>query len=281
MTSYSTLAIDKQGGVTTLRFNRPEKRNAMSPTLHREMYAALSELEFDDETKVLVITGAGEAFCAGQDLKEYFYELKDDKRAREEIRRISHAWRHEKLRFFPKPTIAMINGWCFGGAFTVVASVDIAIAAQEATFGLSEINFGNIPGGLVTKVVQEIVQPRQALYYILTGDPFTGDKAAEIGLVTMAVPKAELQARVDEVAAKLMSKDPLALRACKEAFKAVSMGASYEDAWYWLSAKVDQLSYQQKGGWVEQGIGKFMNKEYKPGLGSVDLGIGSKSGSGS
>ncbi len=271
VTHYETILIEKNEGITTIRFNRPAKRNAMSPQLHRDMYDALTDLETDDDTKVLVITGAGDAFCAGQDLKEYFYELKDDKKAREEIRRISHAWRHEKLRFFPKPTIAEINGWCFGGAFTVVASVDIAIAASEATFGLSEINFGNIPGGLVTKVVQEIVQPRQALYYILTGDPFSGERAAEIGLVTMSVPKAQLHDTVLEVSAKLMQKDPLALRACKEAFKAVSPTASYEDAWYWLSAKVDQLSLQQKGGWVEQGIGKFLNKEYKPGLGSVDI----------
>ncbi len=278
MPEYSTIAIDRQDGITTLRFNRPEKRNAMNPQLHRDMYSALSDLEFDADTHVLVITGSGDAFCAGQDLKEYFYELKDDKRGREEIRRISHAWRHEKLRFFPKPTIAAINGWCFGGAFTVVASVDIAIAAQEATFGLSEINFGNIPGGLVTKVVQEIVQPRQALYYILTGDPFDGKRAAEIGLVTMAVPKSDLNAKVLEVAAKLKQKDPVAMRACKEAFKAVSPSVSYEDAWYWLSAKVDQLSYQQKGGWVEQGIGKFLQKEYRPGLGSVDLGINNEKG---
>jgi trans-feruloyl-CoA hydratase/vanillin synthase len=271
MSHYQTILIEKNEGITTIRLNRPEKRNAMNPQMHRDMFDALSELEFDPETRLLVITGAGESFCAGQDLKQYFYELKDDRRAREEIRRISHAWRHEKLRLFPKPTIAEINGWCFGGAFTVVASVDIAIAAKEATFGLSEINFGNIPGGLVTKVVQELMLPRQALYYILTGDPFDGERAEQIGLVTMSVPRAELHDKMLEVAGKLLQKNPLALRACKEAFKAVSPSVSYEDAWYWLSAKVDQLSYQQKGAWVEQGIGKFLSKEYRPGLGSVEL----------
>ncbi|MDE3113396.1 MAG: p-hydroxycinnamoyl CoA hydratase/lyase [Chloroflexota bacterium] len=268
MKSYETILIDKAGGVTTIRFNRPDKRNAMNPQLHRDMYDALTELEFDDETKVLVITGQGEAFCAGQDLKEYFYEKKDDPRGREEARRMSHAWRHQKLRYFPRPTIAEINGWCFGGAFTVVASVDIAVAASEATFGLSEINFGHIPGGLVTKVVQEIVQPRQALYYILTGEPFTGARAAEIGLVTMAVPKAELHAKVMDIAATLMKKDPEAMRACKEVFKAVTPEVTYEDAWYWLSSKSDQLTYRQKGGWIEEGIGRFMKKEYRPGLGT-------------
>ncbi len=271
MSEYSTILIEQHDGITTIRLNRPEKKNAMSPRLHREMHRALSELAFDEATRVLVITGSGDSFCAGQDMKEYFYELKDDRRAREEIRQISHAWRHQKLRFFPKPTIAAVNGWCFGGAFTIVASVDIAIAAEDAIFGLSEINFGNLPGGLVTKVVQEIVQPRQALYYILTGDTFNGRKAAEIGLVTMAVPRAELEEKVAEVARKLIQKDPAALRACKEAFKAVTPWVSHEDAWYWLSAKVDQLSYQQKNAWVEQGIGKFLQGEYKPGLGTTKL----------
>ena len=270
MAEYSTILVDKQDGVTTIRLNRPEKRNAMSPQLHRDMYDALSDLETDDTTSVLILTGNGGAFCAGQDLKEYFYEFRDDRRGREENRRISHAWRHEKLRFFPRPTIAAINGYCFGGAFTIVASCDIAIAAEDATFGLSEINFGHIPGGLVTKVVQEVVQPRQALYYIMTGDPFDGRRAAEIGLVTMAVPRAELETRVQELAAKLKQKDPIALRACKEAFKAVSPAVSYEDAWHWLSAKSDQLTYLQKSRGLQDGIEGFLRKEYKPGLGSPD-----------
>src|ERR687890_588251 len=106
MAEYQTLLVDKNEGVTTITLNRPEKRNAMSPQLHRDMYDALTDLETDDETRVLVITGNGDAFCAGQDLKEYFYEVRDNRRAREENRRISHAWRHEKLRFFPRPTIA-------------------------------------------------------------------------------------------------------------------------------------------------------------------------------
>jgi len=267
---YSTILVDKQDGITTIRLNRPEKRNAMSPQLHRDMYDALSDLETDPATQVLVITGSGDAFCAGQDLKEYFYEYRDDRRGREENRRISHAWRHEKLRYFPRPTIAAINGWCFGGAFTIVASCDIAIAAEDATFGLSEINFGHIPGGLVTKVVQEIVQPRQALYYIMTGDPFDGRRAAEIGLITTALPRAELPAKVQEVAAKLKQKDPIALRACKEAFKAVSPYVGYEDAWYWLAAKSDQLTYLQKARGQQDGIEGFLRKEFKPGLGSPD-----------
>jgi trans-feruloyl-CoA hydratase/vanillin synthase len=266
---YRTILIERSDGVTTIRLNRPEKKNAMSPTMHREMHRALADLKFDPETRVLVITGSADAFSAGQDLKEYFYELKDDARGREEIRRISHEWRHQMLYYFPKPTIAMVNGYCFGGAFTIVASCDIAVAAREATFGLSEINFGNLPGGLVTKVVQDLMLPRQALYYILTGDRFDGQRAVDIGFATLAVPKAELDRTVAELAAKLKGKDPHALRACKEAFKAVTPAVHAEDAWFWLSAKVNELTLLQQGGWIEQGIGRFLEKEYKPGLGAA------------
>ena len=95
MTAYETLLVEKNDGITTIRFNRPAKKNAMSPTLHREMHAVLRSLEFDDETQVLVITGSGDAFCAGQDLKEYFYANKDSVKQTEEIQRISHEWRHQ------------------------------------------------------------------------------------------------------------------------------------------------------------------------------------------
>jgi len=268
--SYETILVEKSDGITTVRFNRPEKKNAMNPQLHREMYDVLSDLEFDDETKVLVLTGSGDSFSAGQDLKEYFYEMKDEKRQRAESRRMSHGWRHQKLYYFPKPTIAMVNGYCFGGAFTVVASCDIAIAADEAIFGLSEINFGNLPGGLVTKVVAGLMVPRQARYYILTGERFDGKRAVDIGFATLSVPRAELEQRTLEVANNLKGKDEAALHASKDAFKAVDIrGMSYEDSWYWLTARLDQLTLEQKGGWMEQGIGKFLEKEYKPGLGAM------------
>jgi trans-feruloyl-CoA hydratase/vanillin synthase len=267
MTQYETILVEKNDGITTVKFNRPEKRNAMSPQLHQDMFHVLSDLEFDDETKVLIITGNGEAFCAGQDLKEYFFEQKDDVRAREESRRLSHAWRHQKLHYFPKPTIAMINGFCFGGAFTTVASCDIAIAADEATFGLSEVNFGHLAGGIVSKVVADLVLPRQALYYLMTGEAFDGKRSAEIGLTTLSVPKSELLKRTTALAETLKAKDPHGLRACKEAIKSVDIRSmSYEDSWHWLTARSEQLRLSQKDkNWIDHGIGKFVDKAYRPG----------------
>ena len=265
---YNTIAIDKIGGVTTLTFNRPDQRNAMSPELHREMVQALDELAADDETKVLVLTGAGESFCAGQDLKKYFHETVDDPAARLKARRDSHEWRQRRLQNFPKPTIAAVNGYCFGGAFTIVASCDIAVAADEATFGLSEVNFGKIAGGMVTKIVVDNMIPRQALFYIMTGRQFDGKRATEIGFTTMSVPRAELMSTVAEIADDLKAKDPLALKACKEALRSIDLRSmSYDEAFHWLTAKSDQLrSLQAKNGYGDD-IEKFMAKEFRPGFG--------------
>ena len=200
-----------------------------------------------------------------------FYDNKDSAKQTEEIQRISHEWRHQILNTFPKPTITSINGYCFGGAFTIVASSDIAIAANEATFGLSEINFGSIPGGLVAKAISTEMSYRQMLYYSLTGEQFDGKRSVEIGFTTMSVPRTELEAKTLAVATVLKGKDRHALRATKDAFKAVDIRSmSYEDARSWLKARLTQMTYEQKNAnWIEHGIGKFIEGVYQPGKGAA------------
>lgn len=269
--TYKNILVEREDGVTYVKFNRPEKRNAMSPGLHRDMHDALSRLQYDDATEVLVITGVGESFCAGQDLKEYFHETNNDPARHRQDQVTSHDWRHRLLNYFPKPTIAAVNGWCFGGAFTVVASSDIVITADEATFGLSEINFAGIPGGLVGRIVAEYLPPRKAMYYVLTGEQFTGKQAEQFGFATMSVPRENLMEKVREVAAVLKAKDAEALRACKLALKGVNLrDMPYEDSWRWLNTVHGQLrAWQSAGSSTEDGIGRFVAKEYKPGLGPV------------
>jgi feruloyl-CoA hydratase/lyase len=146
---YETVLIEKQDGITWLIMNRPDKRNAMSPQLHLEMDDALAELAVDPQTQILVLTGAGEAFCAGQDIKLYFRANDDAPAERAKARHASSQWRWHRLSNFPQPTIAMVNGYCFGGGFTQVCACDFALAADEALFGLSEVNWGILPGGIV------------------------------------------------------------------------------------------------------------------------------------
>ncbi|HIY64792.1 MAG TPA: p-hydroxycinnamoyl CoA hydratase/lyase, partial [Candidatus Agrococcus pullicola] len=182
-------AVDR---VATVTLNRPDKRNAMSPQLNSEMRDALTKIRYDDGIDLVVLTGAGDSFTAGMDLKEYFRETEGDPTAFERVRDVAWDWQYNILRNLPQVTIAKVNGWCFGGGFTPLTSCDLAISADEATYGLSEVNWGIIPAGLVTRDVALAMGYRTAMYYILTGEPFDGKRAAEVGLVNESVPRAEL-----------------------------------------------------------------------------------------
>ena len=265
---YQCIKIEKDAGITWLILNRPEKRNAMSPTLHFEMNEALGELALDEETKVLIITGAGEAFSAGQDIKLYFRETENDPVKKAAAQQASNNWRWHKLVHFPKPTIAMINGYCFGGAFTQVCAVDIAIAADEATFGLSEVNWGVIPGGIVSWNIAELLNHRDAMFYAMTGLPFDGKKAAEIKLVNYSVPLAQLREETMKIAKVLLDKNPAVLRATKEAVRTVR-GMTHDQAQQYLAAKLTALTATDKDKGMQKGMNQFLDdKSYRPGFGA-------------
>ncbi|MFL6797211.1 MAG: p-hydroxycinnamoyl CoA hydratase/lyase [Xanthobacteraceae bacterium] len=274
--SYQTLLIDKSDGVAVLTLNRPEKKNAMSPQLHEDMTAALEELRYDDAAHVLVITGAGDSFCAGMDLKEVFHALKDQPARYDRVVRLATEWRGRTLRHFPKPTIAMVNGYCFGGAFSIVEGCDLAIAADEATFGLSEINFKGFPGGAVSKSLATLFRPRDALLYALTGRRFNGRIAASIGFVNLSVPASELREETLKLAREIAVKDPAALRATKETYR-FSLEMPWEAAMNFSMAKEEELQARQRIGWKEEGVGDFVKGKFKPGLeGHESIGKGGK-----
>src|SRR3954465_12240512 len=167
-----TVKLDIEDGIAWVLLNRPEKRNAMSPELHMEMDWLLADLESDPEVKVLVLSGVGKAWCAGQDLQKFFRDGVDDRAKAKMLREVSERWRSHRLSNYDKPTIAMVNGYCFGGAFTQLTSCDFAIAAEDATFGLSEVNWGMIPGGIVAKVLVDSLPFRDALWFAATGETF-------------------------------------------------------------------------------------------------------------
>jgi trans-feruloyl-CoA hydratase/vanillin synthase len=262
----TTVTVEMDGNVAVVMLNRPHKRNAMSPQLHVDMVDTLERLRYDDAAKVLVFTGAGESFCAGMDLKEFFVELKDKPAEFDRIFRMATEWRSRTVRYYPKPTIAMINGYCFGGAFAIVEGCDLAFAAKEATFGLSEINFKHYPGGSVSKSLANLFRPRDALFYAMTGRTFKGDRAAEIGFVNAAYPLADLRKEVMAVAHEIAQKDPDALQACKEGYR-YSLEMTLDAAINFAGAKSDQLTMRQNDSWRSEGIGDFLTGKYRPGLG--------------
>jgi trans-feruloyl-CoA hydratase/vanillin synthase len=268
MKSYATVKVEKENGITWVILNRPEKRNAMNPQLHYDMLDALTELETDRETQVVVLTGAGESWCAGQDLREYFRALDNDPAERRRAGRASQEWRWRRLFTFPKPTIAMVNGYCFGGAFTPLIACDFAIAAEDAVFGLSEINWGIFPGGLVSRVLADALSYRDAVYYIMTGDTFDGKKAAEIKLVNFAVPRKKLREETVKLAKKLMEKNPHTLRAAKEVYK-FCRTMDYAQAEDYMTAKGAALRATDPEKGREAGTKQFLDdKTFRPGFGA-------------
>jgi trans-feruloyl-CoA hydratase/vanillin synthase len=266
-TDFTNIKVEHEDGVTFVVLNRPEKRNAMSPDLHREMCEALDELETEDETKVVVITGAGEAFSAGQDIKLYFRSTEEDPKARARARHDSHHWRWEKLSKYAKPTIAMVNGYCFGGAFTPLCACDFAIAADEATFGLSEVNWAILPGGIVSWNVAQMMSFRDAMYYACTGETFDGKQAAAMKLVNFSVPRSELRDATVKFARMLMKKNPAALRYTKECIRAVR-NMDVQQAADYLNAKSDALRFRDPEKGRAEATRQFLDeKSFKPGLG--------------
>src|SRR5258707_7897441 len=264
---YETIKVEKEDGITWVTFNRPDKRNAMSPQLHMDMDDALDELSIDDEPEILIVTAAGPAFSAGQDIRLYFRGTEADPAMRAKARRASNQWRWQKLSTFPKPTIAMVNGYCFGGAFTQVCACDFAVAADDAMFGLSEINWGILPGGIVSWNVVQMLCFRDALYYAMTGDAFDGKKAKEMGFVNFSVPKGKLKDETIALARKLMEKSPAAMRYTKEAIRAVRF-MNEPQAQDYLNAKSDALKYNDKEGGREEGMKQFLDeKTFRPGFG--------------
>ena len=264
---YETVLIEKEDGITWLIMNRPEKRNAMSPQLHVEMDDALAELAVDPQTQVLVLTGAGDAFCSGQDIKLYFRANDDAPAARAKARHASNQWRWHRLSTFPQPTIAMVNGYCFGGGFTQVCACDLAVAADDALFGLSEVNWGILPGGIVSWNVAQMLNLRDGMYYALTGDTFDGKKAKDMGFMNFSFPRNELKHETIKLAQKLMEKSPAVLRYTKEALRAVRFMNEPQAADY-LNAKSDALRFVDKEDSRTQGMRQFLDdKSYRPGFG--------------
>jgi trans-feruloyl-CoA hydratase/vanillin synthase len=264
---WETVEVTVEDGIAWVVLNRPEKRNAMNPTLNREMAEALMAVDADQDCGVVVLTGAGEAWSAGMDLKEYFREVDQAPLWRQrQVRWDSQTWQWRILRHFAKPTIAMVNGWCFGGAFIPLVSCDLAIAADEATFGLSEINWGIPPGGLVSRCLADTVGSRDALWYIMTGETFGGSRAAEMGLVNRSVPRAQLREETEKLARVLLKKNPVVLDAAKNGYRhAAEMG--WEQALDYLYAKLEQSQFQDGEDGREQGLKQFLDdRTIRPGL---------------
>jgi enoyl-CoA hydratase len=215
--TYQNILFEEADRIAILTINRPDKRNALNQATRDEILGALDSL-VSSNSRVLVVTGAGDkAFIAGADIGEFEGRTALTQRDVMKQRRIFDA-----IEEFPKPVVAMINGFCLGGGMEFALACDIRIAANTAKLGQPEINLGIIPGGGGTQRLTRLVGEGKAMELILTGDLIDGAEAKALGLVNDAVPPDRLRERVMDLAQKLAEKSPIALRMGKEAVKSAS-----------------------------------------------------------
>lgn len=252
MTTYETITVERRDRVAVVTINRPEKRNALTIKTRAEGAAAFDELRDDEGVRVVVITGAGDkAFVAGADISEFAGRTALDQREVMAARSLFTA-----IDTFPKPVIAMINGYCLGGGCELALSCDLRVASQSASFAQPEINLGLIPGGGGTQRLTRLVGEGKAMELILTGDLIDAQTAFRIGLVNAVVPAADLEAHTMELANRIAQKSPVALRLAKEAVKLASRSTLDEG----LRREVDLFALCFSSSDKEEGVRAFLEK---------------------
>jgi len=250
--TYETLLVERRERIAIVTINRPDKRNALNIKTREEGAAALEELRADDPVRVVVITGAGDkAFIAGADIAEFAGRTAVTQRDVMTGRSLFTA-----IDNFPKPVIAMINGYCLGGGCELALACDLRIASERASFGQPEINLGIIPGGGGTQRLTHLVGEGKAMELILTGELINAQAAHAIGLVNTVVPHEELEAKTMEIANRIAEKSPIALRLAKEAVKTAARSSLDEG----LRREIDLFalcfSSEDKG----EGVKAFLEK---------------------
>jgi enoyl-CoA hydratase len=250
--SYETLLFEKRERVGIITINRPDKRNALNIKTREEGAALLDELRNDASINVVVITGAGDkAFVAGADIAEFAGRTAMMQRDVMTARSLFTA-----IDTFPKPIIAMINGYCLGGGCELALACDIRIASETASFGQPEINLGIIPGGGGTQRLTRLVGEGKAMEMILTGEIIDAKSAYQIGLVNHVFPPDVLQAKTMEIANRIAEKSPIALSLAKEAVKLASRSSLDEG----LRREVDLFALCFSTEDKNEGVSAFLEK---------------------
>ena len=218
---YSEITYEVRGAVARVTLNRPEKRNPLGPVTIGELLHALDAAKADRAVRVIVLTGAGKVFSAGGDLTSFpsggATPLQSGESA--STRPGSFVDLNLALTRVAKPTIAMVNGHALAGGLGLVVACDVAIAADDAQFGTPEINVGLWPMMIMATIFRNVPRKR-GLEFIMTGDKISAAEAAQIGLITRAVPRDQLEAEVQALADKLAQKSPTVMQMGLDAFYA-------------------------------------------------------------
>lgn len=253
--TWTTLTVERRNGIGIVTLERPQLHNAFNEVVIAEITAAFRELGVDDEVRVVVLAGNGPSFCAGADLnwmkKMAGYDAAQN--------RADAAALAEMLRVVdecPKPTVARVHGAAYGGGVGLVSCCDIAVAAAEATFALSESKLGLIPATISPYVI-EAIGARQARRYFLTAERFEAAEAYRIGLVHDIVPIAQLDDRINEILAPLLIAGPAAQRECKALIRRVA-GNPIEPSL--VADTVERITRVRASAEGKEGVAAFLGK---------------------
>ena len=249
---YETITLEKRGAVAVLTINRPDKLNALNHKVHTEGVAALDELRKDDSVRVLVITGSGEkSFVAGADISEFEGQTPVTQRNTFHERSLFNS-----IDTFPKPVIAMVNGFCLGGGNELAMACDIRMASENAKFSQPEINLGIMCGGGGTQRLTRLVGEGRSMEMVLTGDMIDAATAERFGLVNHVFPADQLEAETMKLAEKIAQKAPVALQLSKEAVKFASRSNLDEG----LRREVDLFAICFSTEDKKEGVAAFLEK---------------------
>jgi enoyl-CoA hydratase len=249
---YENILLDIADKLAWIRFNRPDKLNAMNAALIAELDIALRECEADPQVKAVVLTGSDRAFMAGADIQPLAgADVCTADRIAEETMRVQ-----ERLVELPKPTIAAIAGFALGGGLEIALCCDFRLAADNAVLGLPEITLGIIPGGGGTQRLPRLVGLGVATEMLLLGTPVNAQQALSIGLVHQVLPLDKLLAGAETLAGKLAEIPSVAMKACKAAMKA-GLNTGLKEG-----LRIEQNAFSMLFGTLDQkeGMAAFLEK---------------------
>ncbi len=252
MAGYETVLYEVRDAQARVTINRPERRNAINRQVQLDLIDAFERAKSDPAVRVVVLTGAGKAFCAGGDLGG-FSEGASAVQLHYERGTFTDLFR--AMRRLGKPVVAAVNGHALAGGMGVAMACDVVVASSDAAFGLPEVNIGLWPM-MITPAIVGAVGPRKALELMLTGDRIDAAEAERIGAVNRVVAPDELEAAVDELAGKLASKSPAILRLGRDAFYA-SQDMAFDEALHFLQAQFSVLLQCED---VVEGVSAFLEK---------------------
>lgn len=265
--TYEQVLFDVVENIAVIRMNRPAKKNAFSPTMSVEILDAMTRIERDDSIRGVLLTGVEDSFSAGLDLDLSFCQTMEEGNPKNFSKVMDPilAW-YLKYYDLPKPTVAAVNGHCYGGGVVPVSLSDVAVASDRSQYALSEINFAHFPAGGTTWAASHFLLPKHFEYLCLSGDRIGADEAFRMGLVTKVVAHDKLEEEAWRIVRRLAGKHPNAYKTAK-AMCRMTPKMSFAEAIKLEMAHIHENYFLTEGEMVKIALKQFKEKKIKTGTG--------------